>query len=113
MRDRIAATALVQLAMADVIIEREFVLDQDLGRLDVLLFLPGQKLLIAIENKTGARQAHDQLARYRTGLKSRFKGWDQLLMFLDRSGAEPHHDCWIALQYDWLIDELRVAEEAT
>jgi hypothetical protein len=113
MRDRIAPTALAQLNMADVIIEREVVLDHDAGRLDVLMLLPGQKLLIAIENKTGARQAYDQLERYRSGLKSRFKGWEQLLVFLDLYGAEPNDEHWAALQYDWLIDELRVAEEST
>lgn len=110
--NKIAPSSLAMQSFADAIIQREIVFI-DKRRLDVLILLPQQKLLIAIENKFGAKQSRQQLETYRKHLTSGFEGWDQVLVFLDTDSAQPADDCWIGLDYEWLIEELRVAEQST
>lgn len=110
-RNKIAPSSLATQSFADAIIQREIIFS-DKTRLDVLILLPQQKLLIAIENKFGAKQSKQQLETYRKHLTKEFEDWDQVLVFLDADGAQPADDCWIALDYEWLIEELRVAEQS-
>ena len=110
--NKIAPSSLAMQSFADAIIQREVVFS-DSRRLDVLILLPQQKLLIAIENKFGAKQSKQQLETYRKHLTRGFGDWDQVLVFLDTDGAQPEDTWWIGLDYEWLIEELSVAEQST
>jgi hypothetical protein len=112
LRKQIAPSRLNKLSFADVVIDREVNLNDGTGRLDVLVLVPGIRLLIAIENKVGARESRNQLAKYREGLQTRFEGWDQILVFLDMNGMQPADAAWVGLEYDWLVDELTIAEKS-
>jgi len=102
-RRRIAPSRMATQSFADVVIDREVTLTADSGRLDVLVLVPGMKLLVAIENKVGARETRDQLKRYRTALKKRFGGWHRVHVYLDLNGTQPSDPAWIGLDYEWLI----------
>lgn len=112
-RRRIAPSQMAIQSFADVVIDREVVLTQDSGRLDVLVLVPGMKLLVAIENKVGARESPTQLKRYQKALATRFKDWQRVHVYLDMNGMQPSSAEWIGLDYDWLIEELAIAEQAS
>lgn len=109
---KIAPANLATQSFADAVIQREVAFD-DRSRLDILILLPQQKMLIAIENKYGAREAELQLGRYRANLEQRFEGWDRVLVLLDWYAAQPTDDWWIGLDYEWLIGELKIAERSS
>lgn len=109
--DKISPSSLATQSFADAIIQREIVFS-DKRRLDVLILLPQQKLLVAIENKFGAKQSKHQLENYRMHLSTRFEDWAQVLVLLDTDGTQPADDWWVGLDYEWLIEELRVAEQS-
>jgi len=111
-RHCIAPAKIATQSFADVVIDREVSLTAKSGKLDVLVLVPGIKLLVAIENKVGARETGDQLKRYGTALKKRFEDWHRVLVYLDLNGAQPSDSTWIGLDYDWLIAELRIAEQS-
>ncbi|TFW16045.1 hypothetical protein E4L96_17165 [Massilia arenosa] len=112
-RRQIAPSRLATQSFADVVIDREVKLTAASGRLDVLVLIPGMRLLVAIENKFGARESANQLQRYRDALDEQFHEWHRVLIYLDLNGAQPTDPSWIGLDYDWLIDELRIAEKST
>lgn len=93
-------------------IQKEARIIDGAGQLDVLILHPQSKLLIAVENKFGAKQGDDQLKKYANALAKRFKGWDRIHIFLDLYGQSPIDPSWIGLNFDWLVDELRVAENS-
>lgn len=97
-------------AYTDAVIEQEVRLNGGSGRLDLLVMLPRQRMLIAIENKFGARQGDEQLSRYRKALEKEYEGWTRVLVYLDVYGRSPNDEGWIGLDYGWLTEELRVAE---
>jgi hypothetical protein len=112
-RRRFAPALVATYAFSDIIIERELPLGNGSGQLDLLILLPRQRMVIAIENKFGARQGKKQLERYRLALAKRYPDWTQILVYLDIDGRGPEDDGWIGLDYTWLVDELRVAENST
>lgn len=93
-------------------IQKEARIIDGAGQLDVLILHPQSKLLIAVENKFGAGQGDDQLQKYSKALAKRFKDWDRIHIFLDLYGQSPNDSSWIGLDFDWLVDELRVAENS-
>lgn len=94
----------------DCLVEREVHMDGD--RLDVLVLDPKKKWLLAIEHKFGAKEGANQLKRYKKWLAREFKGWTQVLVFLDYDEKSPSVEGWIGLNYEWLIRELKTAEKS-
>jgi hypothetical protein len=84
------------------------------GRLDLFLVDPQNKLLIAIENKAGAKLNEGQLVGYQKAVRSKFKGslfkgYDFAFVVLDRdlaSYTDDHIETlghrWALLDYTWL-----------
>jgi hypothetical protein len=93
-------------------IQKEVRIVEGMGQLDVLIMHPQSKLLIAVENKFGAGEGQDQLKRYRKALAKRYPDWDRIHIFLDLYGQSPKDTGWIGLDFEWLVDELRVAERS-
>lgn len=93
-------------------IQREARIVDGAGQLDVLILHPQSKLLIAVENKFGAGQGDEQLRKYRNALAKRFPDWERVHIFLDLYGQAPNDSSWIGLDFDWLVDELRAAEQS-
>jgi hypothetical protein len=94
------------------LIQKEAKIVDGAGQLDVLILHPQSKLLIAVENKFGAGQGDGQLNKYSKALAKRFSDWDRIHIYLDLYGRSPNDPTWIGLNYDWLVDELRVAENS-
>jgi hypothetical protein len=94
------------------VVQKEVRLLDGKGQLDILIMHPQSKLLIAVENKFGAGQGDDQLKRYSKALAKRYPDWDRVQIFLDLYGQSPNDDTWIGLDFEWLADELRVAESS-
>ena len=61
------------------------------ANIDILIELPSLKLVVAIENKVGAKASDGQLERYSSYLQSAFSGYRRLLVFFDarRRRARP------------------------
>ncbi|MBN3814337.1 PD-(D/E)XK nuclease family protein [Paraburkholderia sp. Ac-20347] len=79
--------------------------------LDVLVVDPGRRRYIAIENKFGSAQSKNQLKHYRKQLEKVFDGFTGVHILLDSNQAEPDHDGWIPVGYDWLAEFLNEAEK--
>ena len=92
------------------------------GRLDLFLVDPQNKLLIAIENKVGAKLTEAQLARYQTavnheiGSRPIFKEYEFAYVVLDRElgwYTDDQLDAlgkrWVFLDYAWLEASARRA----
>jgi hypothetical protein len=99
-------------SFAGVVVQKEARLVEGSGQLDVLVLHPREKFLIAIENKFGALQGEEQLSKYSAALAERFPDWKRVQIFLDYDGQPPNDDTWIGLNFDWLVEELRVAESS-
>lgn len=89
--------------------------DKRLGRIDLFIVDPQNKLLIAIENKVGAKLTESQLDDYRTAVNSEiggrpvFKDYEFAYIVLDRELSwytdeqlEELGKRWIFLDYTWL-----------
>jgi hypothetical protein len=85
------------------------------GRLDLFLIDPHNQILIAIENKAGAKASNEQLDNYVHAIKNGigntapFKDYDKAFILLDRdlySYSEDHlaslNRRWTQLDYNWL-----------
>jgi hypothetical protein len=80
-------------------------------RLDVLLVDPATKTYVAVEGKYGSKQSKDQLSDYRKSLKTMFKEYTGVHIFMDWYSDDPKDPAWIPVGYEWLLDFLRQAEE--
>ena len=67
--------------------------------IDILIDLPALNLVVAIENKVGAKAGPGQLARYHEVLASNFAGRRKLLIFLTPHGGDPDHEAYVAYDY--------------
>lgn len=85
------------------------------GRLDLFLIDPRNEMLVAIENKAGARASNEQLEKYvhavKQGIASTmpFKDYDKAFILLDRDlDSYPENQLaalnrrWTQLDYSWL-----------
>lgn len=97
-------------SFAGCVIQKEVRLVEGAGQLDVLILHPKESLVIAIENKFGAGIGADQLQKYSRALAERYPGWKRIQIFIDLYGEAPDDTTWIGLDYDWLVEELSVAE---
>ncbi len=79
--------------MDDAVVYRER------DNIDVLIELRTLKLIVAIENKVGARAGAGQLERYSDHLRSAFPDHRRLLVFLTPDGSQPDHEDFVAYDY--------------
>jgi len=67
--------------------------------IDVLVEIRDLNLVVAIENKVGAKAGDGQLARYGEIVRSKFPHHQRLLVFLTPERHEPDEEGWIAYGY--------------
>lgn len=89
----ITTLELIAGELDDAIIHRER------NNIDILIELPTIKLVVAIENKVGAKASEGQLERYSQGLKGEFPDHRRILVFLTPDGTVPDHDHYVAYNY--------------
>lgn len=67
--------------------------------IDILIELRELRLVVAIENKVGARASPGQLQRYADIVRRLFPDKRHLFVFLTPDGADPEHDSYVAVTY--------------
>lgn len=94
------------MKLDDASVEREY------ESIDLVVQIPGEKVVIAIELKIDAAEHSGQLRRYRRTIREEFpvqKGWRQLFLFLTKRGDLPSAEDgkgWRALPLDNVVDAL-------
>lgn len=80
--------------------------------IDILVEVPGAKIVIAVELKIDASEHSGQLSRYRDIVEADWphaEGWRHVFLFLTKRGEAPsdeHGEKWISLPLDALVDAL-------
>lgn len=72
------------------------------GRLDILVYDYDNDLVVAIENKFGAREGDGQTAGYGRVIDERFGDLHKVFVYLDYYGNGKEKEQWINLDYEWL-----------
>jgi len=82
------------------------------GRIDILLVLPEDDIVIIIENKYGATETTNQLVRYRKWGDKKFQEVSVLYLYMDaREKWTGNADKqWLKMSYDWLVELLFLAD---
>lgn len=84
--------------------------------IDILITLPKQRLVVAVENKVWATEREGQLSDYETRVIAapQFEGWDTGFAFLTPEGRAASTSAkagWRPLSYDWIAQELGALSE--
>ncbi|MEO1168918.1 MAG: PD-(D/E)XK nuclease family protein [Pseudomonadota bacterium] len=75
--------------------------------IDILIEIPDQKLVIAIELKIDATEHSGQLERYKDLVQREWPSHRNLLLFLTKRGDDPSdNDAWISVPLEFLASEL-------
>ncbi len=85
----------------------------EFNRIDILVECHAARLIVAIENKTQAREHGDQLCRYRKHVEdiARRRGSIPVLIYLTPDGSQATDDSWTPLHYKQLADSIRAARD--
>ncbi len=77
-------------------------------QIDILMWSPRNKVVLAIENKVGASEGDNQLTRYKNKIinDERFKGYSRVLIYLTPEGDSSSSDVWIPISYKLIIEIL-------
>lgn len=99
-----------QWNLDDVVIFTEFDADR-FGRIDLLLAIPDEDLVVVIENKFGAAETSGQLKRYREWGDKNLDGMHVLYIYLDYQDKwqGDADEQWVKLGYYWLMNTLSYA----
>lgn len=96
------------------IVEREY------GSIDLLIQIPAEKVIIAVELKIDASEHSGQLGRYRKLVEKEFPqsdGWRQVFLFLTKRGEDPSEEDgqgWSTLPLEAVVEMLdRVLDKGT
>lgn len=109
---QISPATLATHSFLSCMIQTEIQFPPEKGKLDLLILVPKDKILIAIENKFGAGEGPGQLKKYTKSLAKKYPDWTRILIYLDLYGEAPGHSDWIGLDYAWLVEELSAAESS-
>ncbi len=98
-------------SFANMVVVREYAVTDPTGRIDLVLVDPMQELVIAVENKYGARQSADQLKNYAEAIASQMERgttWELICVLLDSDpDSAPEDPRWIKVSYEWITRMLR------
>jgi len=83
------------LNYTDVEVRREW------KKIDILIVIkdPGEKLVIAVENKVKSGEHSNQLTRYREIVEKEFAGFEKLFVFLTPDPVIPGDENWVNFSY--------------
>jgi hypothetical protein len=99
----ISAIAVDVANFKDVEVKREY------KNIDVLLYSPSEKIVVAIENKIDSGEHSNQLNRYQAIISAEFSDYRTFLIYLTKEGDKPSSPSWHATSYELVsqcIDEL-------
>lgn len=85
-------------------------------QIDILMWSPRNKIVVAIENKVGASEGSNQLKRYivKIAEDARFKGYSRILLYLTPYGDAGSNEEWLAISYKLIIEILEnITENST
>jgi hypothetical protein len=77
--------------------------------IDILIYSPTEKIVVAIENKVDSGEHDNQLERYRDIISAEFPGFRRFLIYLTKEGDSPSIPDWHPLSYELIsqcIDEI-------
>lgn len=82
-------------------------------RIDLLIELPEQKIIIAIELKIDASEHSEQLSRYRDKVRRHWpeENWKHFFLFLTKRGDDPtevEREKWLPIPLDEYVSELDI-----
>ena len=89
--------------LSDVEVRREW------RHIDLLIYSPSNRWVIAIENKVDSGEHGNQLERYEEAVESEFSDYDKkAFVFLTKEGDEASRDKWLSLSYSSVADILEI-----
>jgi len=82
------------------------------GRIDILLVLPADDIVVIIENKYGANETKNQLVHYRKWGDRKFQEFSILYLYMDAMERWTGNadEQWLKMSYDWLVELLSLAD---
>jgi len=108
------------LQMDFVSINREWVLSENLGRIDIFVVIQTKNktyFTLVIENKLLSSEHSDQLDRYSQYISNRSDLEDSLLILLSPNGVQPTNTSFMALSYktmaNWISECLQINKVET
>lgn len=90
---------LADLSSAQVYTERDY--------FDITVWLPYQKLLLVIENKTESSESVDQLSKYRRKAQEKYPKATFCGVFLTPDGYEGKDRHWVSVSYATIYEQLQ------
>lgn len=78
------------------------------NRIDILIEMPVQKLILAIELKIDASESQNQLANYKEIVENKWnkKDWEHIFVFLTKKGDESTNEVWNDIKLSDFAKEL-------
>ena len=99
------------LTFSEAVVVREYAAPEDAGRVDLVLVDPKNRLVLAVENKYGAKLGLQQLTRYADALEKKLprdEDWQLISVMLDYdTESEADDQRWLKLDYEWVIDMIK------
>jgi PD-(D/E)XK nuclease superfamily len=80
--------------LEDAEVKREY------KNIDILVYSPNEKIVIAIENKVDSGEHDDQLNRYQSIISNDFPGFRTFFLYLTKEGDSPSSPDWHSLSYE-------------
>lgn len=87
----------------------DFIIKREVYNMDLLLISEQRKIVVCIENKIKAREAHAQLNKYRAQIEKLYDSgeWIRIFIFLTPSGDLPSDpDNWFTMSYQQIANLL-------
>ncbi len=89
--------------LEDVEVKREY------KSIDILIYSPSEKIIVAIENKVDSGEHNNQLKRYQDIISVEFPNYRRFLVYLTKEGDTPSSLDWYPVSYELIsqcIDEI-------
>ncbi|KAM3110013.1 PDDEXK-like family protein [Phormidesmis sp. 146-33] len=85
-------------SLEDTEVKREY------RNIDILIYSPINKIVIAIENKVDSVEHSDQLNRYREIVSTEFPDYQKCLIYLTKDGDKASESNWHSLSYETIAN---------
>ena len=104
-----SAIAIDVADLQDAEVKREY------KNIDIVIYSPQEKIVVAIENKVDSGEHSDQLNRYKKIILTDFPGYQTFLIYLTKERYEPSSLDWYPLGYETIsqcIDDICIQQAA-
>ncbi|MBD2328280.1 PD-(D/E)XK nuclease family protein [Alkalinema sp. FACHB-956] len=90
----ISAIAINVANLEDAEVKREY------KNIDILIYSPNEKIVVAIENKVDSGEHDNQLNRYQTIIQHDFPNYRTVFIYLTKEGNAPSNQAWYPVSYE-------------